>query len=484
MSDQKPNHLTRRDFLRQTSMLSGMLLLAACAPSAPSSGSEASGEAAPAAGAAAPEGVAVQFWTGWGELVPFFDELKDTDEFRELMGGNDVVMKPTVKTEALLTAIAAGTPPDIASEAPYLDLMAREVLLPIDDWVAGSSIIKQDDFIQGNWERGYYQNVQYGVPAWECFVRFGLDYNARMVEAAGLDPDNPPVTWDDALEWHKALTQFDDAGNLLQIGLDPYDAEGGGIGDGFLAARSWGFDWFNEETGEFNLDNPKMAEAFEVMGEFYRIAGPDNMAGMRSVEGQDTWGGSYNAEVQAMIIEGYWHPGETMAQKPEVGKYNRATWVPVPEDRRGAKIQGTGGHYVIFFKDAPNAQAGFPFADGCGPAQGRERSGPTAAVLSVTSWPHSPMIGGLAYNLKFNSSLFRTPAGFDGLETLLLTYLRRGGFEAQVNVVDAETLKQARTTPELYRDLVVRIGGYCDYFTRLSPEMQDELILRTEFEGF
>jgi maltose-binding protein MalE len=339
------------------------MLLAACAPSAPSSGSEASGEAGPAAGAAAPEGVAVQFWTGWGELVPFFDELKDTDEFRELMGTNDVVMKPTVKTEALLTAIAAGTPPDITSEAPYQDLMAREVLLPIDEWVNASSLIKRDDFIQGNWDRGYYQNVQYGVPAWECFVRFGLDYNARMIEAAGLDPDNPPVTWDDALEWHKALTQFDDAGNLLQIGLDPYDAEGGGIGDGFLAARSWGFDWFDEETGEFNLDNPKMADAFEVMGEFYRIAGPDNMAGMRSVEGQDTWGGSFNAEVQAMIIEGYWHPGETMAQKPEVGKYNRATWVPVPEDRRGAKIQGTGGHYVIFFKDAPNAQAGFPFAE-------------------------------------------------------------------------------------------------------------------------
>ena len=128
--------------------------------------------------------------------------------------------------------------------------------------------------------------------------------------------------------------------------------------------------------------------------------------------------------------------------------------------------------------------AGFPFADGCGPAQGRESCGPTAAVLSVTSWAHSPMIGGLAYNLKFNSSLFRSQEGFDSLETLLLTYLRRGGFEAQVNVVDAETLKAARATPELYRDLVVRIGGYCDYFTRLSLEMQDELILRTEFDGF
>jgi trans-4-hydroxy-L-proline dehydratase len=129
-------------------------------------------------------------------------------------------------------------------------------------------------------------------------------------------------------------------------------------------------------------------------------------------------------------------------------------------------------------------RAGFPFADGCGPAQGRESHGPTAAILSVTGWDHSRMIGGLAYNLKFNSSLFRSPDGFEGLKALILTYLRRGGFEVQVNVVDATTLKAAVADPESYRDLIVRIGGYADYFTRLSPEMQAELILRTEFERF
>jgi formate C-acetyltransferase len=128
--------------------------------------------------------------------------------------------------------------------------------------------------------------------------------------------------------------------------------------------------------------------------------------------------------------------------------------------------------------------ASVPFADGCGPAQGRERMGPTAATLSVVSWDHWPMIGGLAYNLKFNGSLFRTREGFDGLKALLLTFARQGGFEAQVNVVDNETLKRAQADPESYRDLVVRIGGYCDYFVRLSPEMQAELIQRTEFAAF
>lgn len=125
--------------------------------------------------------------------------------------------------------------------------------------------------------------------------------------------------------------------------------------------------------------------------------------------------------------------------------------------------------------------AGFPFADGCGPAQGRETRGPTAAILSATSWDHAPMIGGLAYNMKFNKAFFATPKGHDNLRALILTFLRRGGFETQVNVVDAATLREAQRHPEAHRDLLVRIGGYSDYFTRLSREMQEEIILRTEF---
>ncbi len=128
-------------------------------------------------------------------------------------------------------------------------------------------------------------------------------------------------------------------------------------------------------------------------------------------------------------------------------------------------------------------KAGFPFADGCGPAQGRERKGPTAAVLSVTTWDASPLIGGAAFNMKFSASLFRSPEAVPRLRDLILTFLQRGGFETQVNVVDAQVLRQAQAHPDEYHDLVVRIGGYTDYFTRLTPEMQAEVILRTEYSA-
>ena len=205
----------------------------------------------------------------------------------------------------------------------------------------------------------------YGVPANEGYLRYGLVYNAEMVDEAGLDPDTPPETWDECLAWHEAITKFDDAGNLIQVGMDPFDAMGGqlAIQDGFYPAVSWNFSWFDSDAGTFNVDNEMMVQAFNTMGEFYKIVGPDNMAGMRQVEGNGMWGGSYNNRVQAMMIDGYWRPGGTYISQPEVGENTRITWAPVPTDRKGVKVQGYGGHYVIFFKDAPNTEKMFQVSE-------------------------------------------------------------------------------------------------------------------------
>ena len=128
-------------------------------------------------------------------------------------------------------------------------------------------------------------------------------------------------------------------------------------------------------------------------------------------------------------------------------------------------------------------RAGFPFADGCGAAQGREKAGPTAAIRSVTAWDATPLVGGAAFNMKFSASLFQTPGAHQRLRDLIVTFLQMGGFETQVNVVDGRILREAQAHPELHRDLVVRIGGYTDYFTRLTPEMQAEVLLRTEYSA-
>lgn len=124
----------------------------------------------------------------------------------------------------------------------------------------------------------------------------------------------------------------------------------------------------------------------------------------------------------------------------------------------------------------------WPLADAAGAAQGRERHGPTASVLSTTKWSHREALGGLVHNAKFSQGLFKTDADRAALRTLVETYLLRGGFEMQVNVVSRDTLLAAREHPEQYQDLLVRVAGYSDYFVKLNPKMQEEVIARTEHE--
>ncbi|MBR5868049.1 MAG: formate C-acetyltransferase, partial [Clostridia bacterium] len=122
--------------------------------------------------------------------------------------------------------------------------------------------------------------------------------------------------------------------------------------------------------------------------------------------------------------------------------------------------------------------AGFPLGDGSGPCQGREMMGPTASVLSSTKWDHHPLIGGVAVNMKFSKAALG-PGSLGTIRQIVETYLQRGGFEMQINIVDADTLRAAKADPESSKDLVVRVGGYSDYFVKLPPEMQEEVLLRT-----
>jgi formate C-acetyltransferase len=125
--------------------------------------------------------------------------------------------------------------------------------------------------------------------------------------------------------------------------------------------------------------------------------------------------------------------------------------------------------------------AGVALADGAGPAQGRERFGPTGAIKSTTKWPHEPMLGGLVLNLKFSPSALEGDEALEKLRHLIESVMRLGGFEVQINVVNQQTLLDAQQHPEAHQDLLVRVAGYSDYFVHLNPNMQAEVIARTEF---
>jgi formate C-acetyltransferase len=74
--------------------------------------------------------------------------------------------------------------------------------------------------------------------------------------------------------------------------------------------------------------------------------------------------------------------------------------------------------------------------------------------------------------------------GLASLKDLIRTYFRLDGHHIQFNVVDSDMLRDARLNPENYQDLIVRVAGYSDYFNNLTPALQDEIIARTEQQGF
>jgi formate C-acetyltransferase len=128
---------------------------------------------------------------------------------------------------------------------------------------------------------------------------------------------------------------------------------------------------------------------------------------------------------------------------------------------------------------ASGRRRGESFASGIAPASGADRKGPTAMLNSVNRIDYTRIANGINLNLKFDPHTLRGETGRMALKSLLKTYFRKGGMQAQVNVLDPRVLMEARQHPERYPNLLVRVSGYSAYFNDLNPEMQEEIICRT-----
>ncbi len=127
-------------------------------------------------------------------------------------------------------------------------------------------------------------------------------------------------------------------------------------------------------------------------------------------------------------------------------------------------------------------KASAPLSEGISPVQGADRNGPTAVTRSAAKIDHL-RTGGTLLNQKFLPQVLSDDTGLTKLSQLVRTYFRMDGHHIQFNVVDREILKKAKAHPDDYRDLIVRVAGYSDYFVDLTEELQDEIIGRTGHEA-
>ncbi len=121
-----------------------------------------------------------------------------------------------------------------------------------------------------------------------------------------------------------------------------------------------------------------------------------------------------------------------------------------------------------------------PAAEGVSPTQGSDKKGPTAVLNSVMKLPTILFTGGQLLNQKFLPSLVQDPVRFEKFIDFIRTFVDMKGWHVQFNIISAETLKAAQQNPEKYRDVIVRVAGYCAQFVTLDQTTQNDIISRTE----
>jgi formate C-acetyltransferase len=127
-------------------------------------------------------------------------------------------------------------------------------------------------------------------------------------------------------------------------------------------------------------------------------------------------------------------------------------------------------------------KAGEPLNDNISPVHGRERKGPTAVAKSVGKLDMHLVPHGAILNMRFSPMVLQGEEGLKSFVSFLRAYVRLGGWHNQFNVMDTKTLREAQRRPELYRGLLIRVSGYSAFFVELSPEVQEDIIARVEYQ--
>ncbi len=132
----------------------------------------------------------------------------------------------------------------------------------------------------------------------------------------------------------------------------------------------------------------------------------------------------------------------------------------------------------------PNGRlAHFAISDGTSPAHGSDTHGPTAVIKSLGKLDQTKS-GGTLLNMRFVPALLKREEDQKKLASLIRTYFKLGGHHIQFNIVDTATLHDAQQHPDEYRDLLVRVAGYSDYFNDMTEQLQNEIIARTENDEY
>jgi ABC-type glycerol-3-phosphate transport system substrate-binding protein len=345
-------HLSRRDFLRAGVLTTAGAVVTACAPPAappaaePAAEQPAAQQEEPQAAPATQDKVTIDFWYGWTPdlITKTLDSV--AAKFTEKMPNVEVKTAQHEWGEKLLTAYAAGTPPDVHEHYLAMQFGARDLTIPLDDRIAASSVIKKDLIDDRIWSVAIWNGKAFAVPNLAFFAETGMVINKAVYDNAGLKtPDDAPKTWDEVYAQAKQYTKTDDAGNLELLWVSPDK------GSRWWAAM-YGLTPYNANDHQWTVEGAEWEEVVNNIARFYTDFDPQKIEGF--FQAYPAWvavpGNAFASDRLAMILSGYWIPGELDKNAP--GKEFFYTWVPTGGKATGKKVAFWGAHSMMIPKQS------------------------------------------------------------------------------------------------------------------------------------
>lgn len=228
--------------------------------------------------------------------------------------------------QKLLTAIAAGNPPEITTIDRFVvgGWAARGALRPLDD------LIERDKVDLSQWYPVCLDEAKFNGKAYA--MSSGTDdramyYNRELMREAGMNPDAPPKTWDELMEAAKKLTVTDSRGNLKQIGFIPM------FGNSWLYLYGWqnGGEFLSEDGKTATLNDPKIVEAIEwIVSVYDALGGAEKIQGFQASFQPGAQDPFLTGKV-ALMINGNWVLNNIARYRPDIDF--AVAPAPVPKKR-------------------------------------------------------------------------------------------------------------------------------------------------------
>jgi maltose-binding protein MalE len=350
------NTVSRREFLRLGAIALAGSMAAACAPK------ETAAPEPTAAPKEEPQATATPVPTPMPTPVPV--EALDMD-YWYIWGGDggaameavsaefgkqnpEVTMHPlTIGGEILdksIASYAAGTPPDVVDLILCAPLAARDALVSVEEYLNASTVVKEDNYYDAQWDGTRWAGGRWGLPANEGLGWLGLFRNRGLVQKAGLDENNLPATFDELSEWADAMTVFTDDGRVDILGCDMP----GILNYPDCMSVVMGLRYFDGETMQYTYDDERWIEALNIIKSFYDKVGAENMADFKASFSGQAIASPSNAGKVGLWNTGSWGPGNL-----ELNSVEGLDWgVSFMPDglAEGAKPFFAGTHVLMMFK--------------------------------------------------------------------------------------------------------------------------------------